>query len=87
MIVNEIAKFGNPLQARVQLLLVAELGEALFVGVLLLGVRRAHRRLSSGKGLRPNVLSDCASLRGAGLEVNHDQARIATCSVPRRCSP
>ena len=32
MIVNEIAKLENPLQPRVQLLLVAELGELLLVG-------------------------------------------------------
>ena len=35
MIVNEIAKFWKPLQLAAQLLLVAELGEALLVTVLL----------------------------------------------------
>ena len=37
MIVNEIAKFVKPLQARVQLLLVAELGEPLLVAVVRAG--------------------------------------------------
>ena len=50
MIVNEIAKFWKPLQLRFELLLVAELGEALGVPVALLR-RRRHMPSSRPKGL------------------------------------
>ena len=46
MIVNEIAKLVNPLQAAVQLLLVAELGEAFLVASVT-GRRRSGRHALS----------------------------------------
>ena len=48
MIENEIAKLENPLQVRLELLLVAELGEHLLVGVEFRGVGHAVALLGTG---------------------------------------